>query len=97
MGSDFDRILVTGASGQIGSELTPKLRERYGKENVIASDLKAPLVDDGPFEYLDVTDAKKLGKILAENNVDVIVHLAALLSASGEQRPNLAWHVNVDG
>jgi len=97
LGSDFDRILVTGASGQIGSELTPKLRELYGKENVVASDLKAPLVDDGPFEYLDVTDAKKLGKIVVENNVDVIVHLAALLSASGEQRPNLAWHVNVNG
>lgn len=88
---------MTGASGQIGSELTPKLRELYGKENVVASDLKAPFVEDGPFEHLDVTDAKRLEEIVCEYDVEVIVHLAALLSASGEQRPNLAWHVNING
>jgi threonine 3-dehydrogenase len=97
LGGDFERILVTGASGQIGSELTPRLRELYGKENVVASDLKAPMVDDGPFEHLDVTDVKRLGEIVDEYNVDVIVHLAALLSALGEQRPNVAWHINVNG
>jgi len=91
------RVLVTGASGQIGSELVPRLREIYGKENVVASDLKAPLVDDGPFELLDVTDAKRLEEVVVGNDVDVIVHLASLLSASGEQRPNLAWQVNVGG
>ena len=97
MGGDIRRILVTGASGQIGSELTPRLREIYGKENVIASDLRNPIKDDGPFELLDVTDAKKVDEIVVEYAIDSIVHLAALLSASGEQRPNVAWHVNIDG
>ncbi len=97
MGGDIRRILVTGASGQIGSELTPRLREIYGKENVIASDLRNPMKDDGPFELLDVTDAKKLDEIVVEHAIDSIVHLAALLSASGEQRPNVAWHVNING
>ncbi len=90
-------ILITGASGQIGSELTPKLREIYGKNNVIASDLRKPLIDDGPFELLDITDAKRLEEIVIDHKIDSIVHLAALLSASGEQKPNLAWHVNVNG
>jgi nucleoside-diphosphate-sugar epimerase len=94
---DFNKILVTGASGQIGSELVPKLRELYGKDNVIASDLKALEVGSGSFEYLDVTDAKKLEEIVVQYGVDSIIHLAALLSASGEQRPNLAWHINVNG
>jgi len=94
---DIRRILLTGASGQIGSELTPRLRELYGKENVIASDLRKPVSDDGPFEMLDVTDAKKLDEIVVNHEIDSIVHLAALLSASGEQRPNVAWHVNIDG
>ncbi|MDP2899794.1 MAG: NAD-dependent epimerase/dehydratase family protein, partial [Candidatus Bathyarchaeota archaeon] len=93
----MEKILVTGASGQIGSELTPRLREVYGKDSVVASDLRSPSFDDGPFELLDVTDAKKLEAIVAEYGVDTIVHLAALLSASGEQRPNVAWNVNVNG
>lgn len=97
MCGDFNKILVTGASGQIGSELVPKLRELYGKDNVIASDLKALEVGSGSFEYLDVTDAKKLEEIVVQYGVDSIIHLAALLSASGEQRPNLAWHINVNG
>lgn len=97
MCGDFNKILVTGASGQIGSELVPKLRELYGKDNVIASDLKALEVGSGSFEYLDVTDAKKLEEIVVQYGVDAIIHLAALLSASGEQRPNLAWHINVNG
>jgi threonine 3-dehydrogenase len=97
MGGDFSKILVTGASGQIGSELTPRLRELYGNENVVASDLREPMLDAGPFESLDVNDVNKLDLIVREYDIEVIVHLAALLSASGEQRPNLAWHVNVNG
>lgn len=97
MGGGIGKILVTGASGQIGSELTPRLREVYGKDSVVASDLRSPSFDDGPFELLDVTDAKKLEAIVVEYGVDTIVHLAALLSASGEQRPNVAWNVNVNG
>ncbi len=97
MGRDFSRILVTGASGQIGSELIPRLRSLYGKENVVASDLRDPIVDDGPFMRLDITDADSLGKIVSEYDVDAIIHLAALLSASGEQRPHLAWKINISG
>ncbi len=97
MGGDFRRILVTGASGQIGSELTPRLRSLYGKDNVVASDLMDPVVDDGPFERLDVTDAEKLGKVVEEYDIDAIIHLAALLSASGEQKPHVAWRINING
>ena len=97
MGRDFSRILVTGASGQIGSELIPRLRSLYGKENVIASDLRDPIVDDGLFIRLDVTDAESIVKIVNEYDVDAIIHLAALLSASGEQRPHLAWKINISG
>ena len=97
MGGEFDNILVTGASGQIGSELVPKLRSVYGKYSVIASDLRTPLTEDSSFELLDVTNEERLGEVIKEYNVDAIVHLAALLSASGEQRPNLAWHVNING
>ncbi|HIH88822.1 TPA: NAD-dependent epimerase/dehydratase family protein [Candidatus Bathyarchaeota archaeon] len=97
MSGDFGKILVTGSYGQIGSELTPRLRELYGKENVIASGRKVPSVDRGPFEILDVNNIKRLDEVVVEHDVEVIIHLAALLSASGEKNPNLAWHVNIDG
>jgi threonine 3-dehydrogenase len=88
---------VTGALGQIGSELTPELREMYGKENVIASDLRFLSTDEGPFEILDVTDRKRLEEIVIEYDIEAIIHLAAILSASGELNPQLAWHVNMSG
>jgi len=94
------RILVTGAAGQIGSELTPKLRERYGRNNVVASDIKKPtekMLGSGPFVLLDVTDREGLKGVVEQYDVDSIFHLAAILSATGEQKPNLAWHVNMDG
>jgi len=93
-------ILVTGASGQIGSELTPLLRERYGKDNVIASDIRDPspsFEDEGPFMNLDVTDRDKINEIVGEFDVTAIFHLAAILSASGERNPELAWRVNMEG
>jgi len=95
---EIETILVTGAIGQIGSELTPRLMELYGKNNVVASDIREP--DDelnGPFELLDVTNKSKLEEIVDGYGIDAIVHLAALLSATGEQKPQLAWHVNVTG
>lgn len=95
---EIETILVTGAIGQIGSELTPRLRELYGKDNVVASDIREP--DDGlnePFELLDVTDKSRLEEIVDGYDIDAIVHLAALLSATGEQKPQLAWRVNVTG
>lgn len=90
-------ILVTGAGGQIGSELTPALRERYGQSAVIAS---GPVeVDDpsAPFEVLDVTDEQRLEAVVTEYDVDTIYHLAAILSAKGEQDPQLTYQVNVNG
>jgi len=93
-------ILVTGASGQIGSELTPLLRELYGKDSVVASDIRDPspsLEDEGPFVKLDVTDRDKINEAIDEFDVTTIFHLAAILSASGERNPPLAWRVNMAG
>jgi nucleoside-diphosphate-sugar epimerase len=98
---DMSRILVTGAVGQIGSELTMALRERYGNENVVAAGHKtapsAVLRDSGPFEYIDVGDKASLEGVVAKHQIETIYHLAAILSAVGEQKPQLCWHVNMDG
>jgi nucleoside-diphosphate-sugar epimerase len=95
------RILITGAVGQIGSELTVRLREQYGRDNVIATDLRMPtdkdLRDSGPFEFLDVLDPHHITRVMQIYNADTIYHLAAILSATGESRPNQAWQVNVNG
>ena len=94
-------ILVTGALGQIGSELTAELRRRYGDGNVVASDLRprpdGELGQAGPFEQVNVTDAEGLADICRRHGIDAIVHLAAVLSASGERDPLKAWHVNMAG
>ena len=90
------RILLTGASGQIGQELVPYLAQLLGAENIIASDIKP--VDCGvEFKYLDVTNADALAKIAVEGRVDAVVHLASLLSAVGEQNPQLALQINTRG
>jgi nucleoside-diphosphate-sugar epimerase len=90
------KILVTGAIGQIGSELVTALRTKYGKENVIASDVR---VTDGfaPFEVLDVLDKSAIEKIVKKHQIDTIYHLAAILSATGEKNPNLCWDINING
>ena len=95
------KILVTGAVGQIGSELTMTLRKRYGAENVVAAGRKtkpsAELRDSGPFEFIEVTDYDAVNAVVKKYDVGTIYHLAAILSAVGEAKPQLAWKVNVDG
>ncbi len=95
------RILVTGAAGQIGSELVPALRERYGADDVVASDLRAPaeaaVAGGGVYEVVDCTDAGALAGVVARYDVGTIYHLAAILSATAERNPQKAYHVNMDG
>ncbi|RKX27290.1 MAG: L-threonine 3-dehydrogenase [Candidatus Zixiibacteriota bacterium] len=95
------QILVTGSVGQIGSELTHALRERYGEENVVATDIRMPsdtrLRDAGPFEFLDVLDPNHVTRVMQIHDIGTIFHLAAVLSAIGESRPNVAWQVNMNG
>ncbi|WZL74696.1 L-threonine 3-dehydrogenase [Clostridiaceae bacterium 35-E11] len=95
------KILVTGSLGQIGSELVVKMREIYGANNVIATDIKKPqehlVVQSGPFEVLDVTNAEKMYEIGKKYKVDTVIHLAALLSAVAEAKPLIAWNINMGG
>lgn len=101
MKRETKRILVTGAAGQIGSELTLALRQKYGKDNVLATDIKAqanPKVrDSGPYEHLDVLARAAIARAINEFNADTIYHMSAILSASGEKKPQLAWDVNLNG
>jgi len=95
------RILITGALGQIGSELVSFLRKRYGEENVIASDIKplskVMIGQEEPFEHIDCLDAQAIYTTVKKYNIDTIFHLAAILSAKGENNPQLAWKVNING
>jgi len=92
------RILVTGALGQIGSELVPALRERYGADQVVASDIRvAPTGTEGEglFPLLDCTSQRQIQEAVRRYRVDTIYHLAALLSAVAEQKPQVAWDINM--
>lgn len=92
------RILVTGGSGQIGSELVPALRVHYGKDRVVASDIRMPAsAADGPFEHIDCTHIRGIDHAVRQWNIGTIYHLAALLSAVAEERPRVAWEVNMGG
>ncbi|MFT4416243.1 L-threonine 3-dehydrogenase [Fredinandcohnia humi] len=94
------KIVVTGALGQIGSELVTKLRDVYGTENVVATDIRkteSDVVNAGPFEIVDVTDAKAMHDITKKYDADTLIHLAALLSATAEAKPLLAWNLNMGG
>lgn len=95
------KIFITGALGQIGAELVMKMREIYGNSNVIATDIKIDknhnVFQSGPFEILDVTDAKLMNELVTKYKPDTIIHLAALLSATAESKPLLAWNINMGG
>lgn len=91
------RILVSGANGQIGSVLTEALRAKYGAENVLATDIRMGNHDDGPFELLDILDAKQLSRLVRKYKINQIYHLAAILSATGEKNPRMAWDINTNG
>lgn len=94
-----ETILVIGASGQVGSELTTALRRLYGKEQVVAADVRrvntSPV--EGTFEHLDCTDAVRLFEIVSKYKIRVIYHLAALLSVTAEANPRAAWELNING
>ena len=95
------KILVTGALGQIGSELVPALRERYGADRVVASDIRMrpprAARDAGPFEYVDCVHMRQIDEVVRRHEVGTIHHMAALLSAVAEEKPRIAWDVNMGG
>jgi nucleoside-diphosphate-sugar epimerase len=98
---NMKKVLVTGATGQIGSELTIELRKKCNGDNVIAAGHKRKpsekLLTSGPFEYVDTADKENVKKVVKKYDIDTIYHLAAVLSAVGEENPQFAWHVNMDG
>lgn len=94
------RIIITGALGQIGVELTSKLREIYGTDNVLPTDVKAPTqpeLANKPFEIVDVRDHERLAQVVQTFKPDTIMHMASLLSATAENDPFLAWDINMNG
>ncbi|WP_299826315.1 NAD-dependent epimerase/dehydratase family protein [uncultured Pontibacter sp.] len=101
MANTTDTVLVIGACGQLGSELTLELRNMYGGANVVAADIAAPkqtdLRDSGPFEKIDVLNTKQMGELASKYKFKQIYHLAAVLSATGEKNPKFAWQLNMDG
>src|SRR3989338_3966222 len=98
MRDSMKHVLVTGAFGQIGSELVPALQRKKGVAKVVALDHR-PVPDDfhGTVELVEITDAVALERVAKKYKIDTIFHLVSLLSATGEQNPNLAWDVNMGG
>ena len=96
----MEKILVTGAVGQIGSELTMALRKRYGNDNVVAGFHRTKpgetLKNSGPCEMVNCTNIEQVKDVVKKYNIDTIYHLAAILSAVAEAKPNLAWNVNIN-
>lgn len=98
----MEKILVTGALGQIGTELAPYLRDKYGADNVIASGRRIKegcesIVDTGPFEILDITSRENIAAVIKKHGVNTVYHLASMLSATGEENPQALWDINMNG
>ncbi|NQT59001.1 MAG: NAD-dependent epimerase/dehydratase family protein [Bacteroidetes bacterium] len=95
------RILITGALGQLGSEIAVELRKRYGSGNVVLTDVRndinLDLIETGPFYTVDCRNGEKLAEIVRNHKIDTIYHLAALLSATSELNPQKAWDINMNG
>lgn len=90
--------MVTGALGQIGSELVPRLQRLFGTQNILATDIKEPNGDySGSYERLDVLEIDEVRNLVKGYDIDEVYHLAAILSATGEMKPDLAWNVNING
>ena len=95
-----ERILIIGASGQIGIELTERLRSQYGVDAVVASDMKEQpdvALQNGPYEVLNTLDKDRLHEIVKKYNITQVYQLAALLSATAEKNPAFAWELNMNG
>jgi len=95
------RVLVTGALGQIGTELVGAARERYGVDSVVATDIRIPGPDSplnlGPFEQVDCTNERRVHTVVERHRIGTVYHLAALLSAVAEEKPQVAWEINIGG
>ena len=97
--SNMERVLIIGAAGQLGSELTQALTDLYGGDNVIATDVNAQALTKFNYcrtQVLDVMDQEALKKLVKDQGVKQIYHLAAVLSATGEKNPKFAWQLNMD-
>jgi len=94
-------ILVTGAAGQIGTELVMSLRQKFGNDNVIATGRKTKptkqVLNSGPFEFVNINDKESVEKLIKKYDIDTIYNMAAILSAVGEDKPSLCWNVNMNG
>jgi len=96
----MSKILVIGSSGQIGTELVIELRKAHGSDQVVASDIRSPLDEvlyGGPFEELNVLDFEQIKKVIKKHDIKEVYLLAALLSATAEKKPELAWKINMEG
>ncbi len=93
------KILITGALGQIGSELTTSLKKIYGEQNIISSDIRTENITPEflPYEHLNILDKIKLAEIVKKYKITTIYHLASILSAVGEKNPQLCWNINMTG
>ena len=94
--SSEEKILVTGANGQLGSELTEALRTVYGRNVVIASDIRPQKTETGPFEELNVLDKGRFTEVIRKHRITQVFHLAAMLSATAERYPEKAWELNIN-
>ncbi len=101
MSREMRKILVTGACGQIGSELVIELRQKYGGDNVVAAGHKTEpgeaLLNSGPFEFIDTTDRKTIEAVVKRYGIDTVYHMVTILSAVGEKNPQLCWNTNLNG